>query len=199
MELLKLIRGFCCRHDQNNNKNYAVFNILRVLFVNFHKTDDADNDYLKEFQACLATLDDYNANVVDLVPCLVEDSVNNLYGKTIDQATKEELKVTRENVLKRGLATFLLIGTDCIRYGVMKNQMQQNMAIGTNNYLKLEDETMNIINTIATTSKGGVVKKQIEKSENIIKVTFAKKNMSKVTCYLCGKKGHFCKNLPKKD
>ena len=64
MELFKLIRGLCCKHDQNNNKFYAVFNSLRALFINFQKSDQTNNEYLKEFQAHMATLDDYDTNIL---------------------------------------------------------------------------------------------------------------------------------------
>ena len=57
---LKLIRGFCCKHDQNHDKFYAVFNSVWALFINFQKSDQTNDDYLKEFH-----LDDYNANIVD--------------------------------------------------------------------------------------------------------------------------------------
>ena len=56
----------------NNDKYYVVFNSLRGLFINFQKADMMNDDYLKEFQGRMATLDDYNANIVDLVPCLLE-------------------------------------------------------------------------------------------------------------------------------
>ena len=65
MECLKLIRGFCCRHDQNNDKYCAVFNSLHALFVNFQKNNQTNDNYLKEFWGHMAMLEDYNANVVD--------------------------------------------------------------------------------------------------------------------------------------
>ena len=55
VELLKLIRDFCCKHHQNNDKFYAFFNSIRALFINFQKNDQINDEYLKEFQARLAT------------------------------------------------------------------------------------------------------------------------------------------------
>ena len=133
VELLKHIRGFYCKHDQNNDRFDAVFNSIQALFINFEKNDQATG----------------------LVPCLVEESVKEMFGTMIDQATEEELKK------KRGSATLLLIGTDRNRYAGMKNQMQQNMAMGTNNYPKSVDETMNILNTFAKMSKTTFEKKRI--------------------------------------
>ena len=119
---MKLIHVFCCKHDQNNDKYYAVFSSLQALFINFQKMI---NQYLKEFHGWMATLDDYNANVVDLVPCLVENALKELNNMTMDLANKREIKKARDYVLKRGPATLLLIGADHRRYGAMKNQTQK--------------------------------------------------------------------------
>ena len=112
VKLLKLIHGFCCKHNQNNNKYYAVINSLRAWFINFQKNDQTNDEYLKEFQTCLATLDDYDANIVSLVPCLVEETVKGLFGTTMDMATEEEIKKAKQYVLKKGSPTLLLIDTD---------------------------------------------------------------------------------------
>ena len=71
----------------------------------------------------------------------------------MDLATGEEIKKAKEYVFKRGSVTLLLIGVDCAQCCGMKNQMQQNMAMGTNNYPKSVDKTMKILNTFAKTSK----------------------------------------------
>ena len=99
---MKFVHDFCCKHDQNNNKYYAVINSLRAWFINFQKNDQTNDEYLKEFQTCLATLDDYDANIVSLVPCLVEDAVKKVCGATVDLATEEEIKKANEYVFKNG-------------------------------------------------------------------------------------------------
>ena len=83
-----------------------------------------------------------------------------MFDPTMDMATEKEIEKAKEYVMKRGLAILLLIGADRNRYGAMKNKMQQNMAMGTNNYPKSVDETMNILNTFAKTSKNTFEKKQ---------------------------------------
>ena len=90
-------------------------------------------------------------------------------------ATEEEIKKAQDNVLKRGFATLLLIEADHTWYGTMKNQMQQNMAMGTNKYPTSVDETMNILNTFAKIGKTMVGKRHT-------------RDLSKVTCYYCNAK-----------
>ena len=73
----------------------------------------------------MAMLDDYNTNIVDSIPCLVEETLKEMFDTTVDLATPEELKNAKVYVFKRGSATLLLIGADCRHYGPMKSQMQQ--------------------------------------------------------------------------
>ena len=60
----------------------------------------------------MVMLDDYNTNIIDLVPCLVEETLIVMYDTTVDLVTPEELKSTKDYVFKRGSATLLLIGAD---------------------------------------------------------------------------------------
>ena len=62
---------------------YTELNSLRVLFINFQKSEVSNNHYLKEFQVTVATLDKYNANVLDLIPCLLKDEVKEKYNKDV--------------------------------------------------------------------------------------------------------------------
>ena len=83
--------------------------------------------YLKEFQGRMATLDDDNTNIVDLVPCLLEEWVKEQYNKELVDATDDKIKKAKEYLLKRNFAALLLIGTDQGWYGGLKNQFQQKM------------------------------------------------------------------------
>ena len=104
-------------------------------------------------------LDDYNPNIADLVPCLIEEALKEFYDTTMDVATPEELNNAKDYVFKKGSAILLLIGADHGYYGPMKNQMQQNMAMVSNNHAKFVNETMNILNMFAKTIKRTYQKK----------------------------------------
>ena len=93
------------------------------MFINFQKSDQTNNNYFNEFQAGMAMLDDYNVNIVDLLPCLIEETLKDMHETTVNLTTPEELKNAKDYVFKRGSATLLLIGADCGFYGFMENQM----------------------------------------------------------------------------
>ena len=156
-----------------------------------------NDDYLKEFKGRMATLKDYNASIVDLVPCLMEEWVKEQYTKELADATEDKIKKAKEYMLKRGSATLLLIGSDQGWYGSLKNQLQQNMTMGTNNYPKSVDEIMNILNTFAKTLKSMGVKEGGIKHDNT-KVAFAQKESKKIICYHCSEEDHIAKVYPKK-
>ena len=48
-------------------------------------------------------LDNHDANVVGLVPCLVEETIREMFQTTIDLATEEEIKKAKDYVLKKPL------------------------------------------------------------------------------------------------
>ena len=77
-------------------------NSLRLLFINFQKSDVSNDDYLKEFQARVATIDNYNANILDLIPCLLEDEVKEKFNKDSKSANEVELR-QQKKALKRRL------------------------------------------------------------------------------------------------
>ena len=104
-----MIRGFCCCHDQNSDKFCAIFNSLRALFVNYQRNDITNDDYLKEFQACISSLDDLNANILSDIPCLLEDEVEIMYSRAMDAANEEELKNARKLLQQKTAGRLLLI------------------------------------------------------------------------------------------
>ena len=106
-----------------------------------------DNSYLREFQACVLTLDNLNANILSKIPFLLKDEVERMYFKTMEAASEEELKSTKKSFERKNAGRLLLIGADHQRYGNMKSNMQLNMAMGTNNYPDLLEDAINIMNT----------------------------------------------------
>ena len=55
----------------------------------FQKSDVSNDDYLKEFQVQVAALDDYNENILDLIPCLLEKEMKEKYDEVRNVSEEE--------------------------------------------------------------------------------------------------------------
>ena len=98
---------------------------------------------LKEFQARGSTL----ANILGNIQCLLRDKMKKMFSTKLEDSTKEQLNRAKKYLERKTPGQLLLISADQSRYNDMKNNMQLNMAMGTNNYPNFLKEKMNIMNT----------------------------------------------------
>ena len=197
VKLLKMIRGFSCRHDQNNDRIFAAIQSIRAFFNNFQKREMTNDEYLKEFQARWSTLDDIEVDIVKAFPGLLKQEVQEEYGKSIEDATEEEITATKMLLKKKIEGRTLLIGADRSRFGDLKDRIQLNMAMGNNNYPNSLEHAMNILNTHQRGNKNYLKKKKDGDQES--ELSFSQKPpVEDVTCYNCGDKGHYANTCPKK-
>ena len=89
VELLKLLWGLGCRHDQNNKKTYAEVSSLKNLLYPYHKSDLTNNEYLKEFNARVESIDYFNTFILGKRPFLMKECYKNM--------RKQWMKPSRKN------------------------------------------------------------------------------------------------------
>ena len=70
----------------------AIINSIRALFINYQKAEVSNDNYLKEFQAFVATIDNYNANILGWIQCLLEDKLKEMFGKEFRKVIEVEIK-----------------------------------------------------------------------------------------------------------
>ena len=103
------------------------------------------------------------------------------------------MKARKENVKKKTSAALLLIAANCGIYSEMENYLQQNIAMGMNNYPSSTSETMNVLDAFVKTSKeenAKIFNYRTQSREKNFKHTW---DLSKVTYYNCDEKGHYAK------
>ena len=133
MELLMLIRWFRCQHDLNNDKTSAVTSLLKNLLYLYQKPEETNDEYLKEFNARVESMDDYGACMLQKSPCLVEDKMMEKFDKMMEEAMQQEAEECEKAVKKETMAALLLHGADKVRCGGLKSTLSQNMSMGMNN------------------------------------------------------------------
>ena len=124
-----------------------------------------------------------------------------MFSIDLNDATDDQMSKAKK-LLKKTSGCLLLIEGDNRRYNHMKSAMQLNMAIGTNNYLDLLEEMMNIMNTHQQAKKYNHGKQSSK--ENSTAMNFAQKDaggntdLSHIMCYNCREQGQYARSCPKK-
>ena len=127
VELLQMIRDISCRHDQNTDKTYAIVQSLKSLKYFYQRPHVANNEYLKEFKACVETIKDFDACTLGKFQCLVKKKLEKVYNKTIDMATPDEVSKCKDLVKKEVMAALLLSGSDKLCFGGLKSTLAQQV------------------------------------------------------------------------
>ena len=120
---------------------------VKNLFYFYQKPETTNDEYLKEFNAWVESIDDFDAYTLGKFPCLVKKKLEKTYNKTIETATQSEIDAYKKMVKKEVMAAVLLSGAAKIHYGRLKSTLAQHMSMRTNQYPHTVEETMNIFNT----------------------------------------------------
>ena len=76
------------------------------------------------------------------------DKLKEKYDREVKYANEAELKAAKK-MWERKSAVLLLIGASHERYDDTKNHFQQNITLDVNNYLRPNDEAMNMFHTFS--------------------------------------------------
>ena len=63
---------------------YAVVTSLKSLFFFYQKPGTTNDEYLKEFKACIESIEDFDACTLGKFPCLVKKKLAKTFHKTIN-------------------------------------------------------------------------------------------------------------------
>jgi hypothetical protein len=147
VELLRLIRGFCCDFGAGQQSTWALEQAKHKVSVYYQRHDVSNTDYIQFFQALVGVVETYGGAYSN-EPGLIEASLieQGVTGGLVASATEAQIAKAKANCREAYLACMLLQGADSIRYGPLKTELSNDMTKGQDNYPKTMVEFARLLN-----------------------------------------------------
>ena len=147
VELLRLIRGFCCDFGAGQQSTWALEQAKHKVSVYYQRHDTSNTDYIQFFQALVGVVETYGGAYGN-EPGLIEAHLigQGVAGGRLDAATSAQLAAAKADCREAYLACMLLRGADSIRYGTLKTELANDMTKGQDNYPKTMVEAARLLN-----------------------------------------------------
>jgi hypothetical protein len=152
VELLRLIRGFCCDFGAGQQSTWALEQAKRKVSVYYQRHDVSNTDYVQFFQALVGVVKTYGGAYRN-EPGLIETNLTEqgVAGGLVANATPAQLTKAKADCREAYLACMLLRGADSIRYGALKTELSNDMTKGQDNYPKTMVEATRLLNDYKVT------------------------------------------------
>ena len=147
VELLRLIRDFCCHFGAGQQSTWALEQAKHKVSIYYQKHDVSNTDYIQYFQALVGVLETYGGaygNEPGLINAhLIDQGVP---ADRLDSATQQHIADAKAACCDAYLACMLLCGADSIRYWALKTKLVNDMTKGQDHYPKTIVEATRLLN-----------------------------------------------------
>jgi Reverse transcriptase (RNA-dependent DNA polymerase)/Zinc knuckle len=208
IELLKIIKGIAFNFQNQKYLPHAVHEAKRRFFMQVQGKHMSAQEYLTQFNN--------HVDVLKHVGAVIGPDTS-IAQELAGGGTKTVSATHNKEATERYLAVAFLLGADRIRYGKLIEDMENSYLQGQNNYPKTINDAYNLLSNwkqdprnMVRIGAGGTDGVQFVNNgtENENDGTLlanngtskkgGKSNKSEVTCFNCGKKGHYADSCPEK-
>jgi hypothetical protein len=199
-QLLLIIRGYCCRFDNNQKSIYALESVKHHVSTYYQGYKVTNTEYVEHFKVLVGIVKTYGGaygNEPGLIKAqLLEQGV---VAADIDTSNADKLKKALAVCHDSYLLCIILQGSDNSRFYQLKTDLADNMTKGQDNGPKTVVKTMRLLNNYKV-----LARQQRVKDPNNNGVAFVQNTggttplpVGDILCWHCGKKGHNRSNCPK--
>ena len=147
IELLLIIRGYCCRFGNNQQSTWALEQAKHRVSTFFQSYSMSNADYMEQFEAMVGVVETYGG-AYGHEPGLVRTQLleQGVDAAHLDNPDPGELELANAVCREQYLSCMFLRGADHTRYHTLKNDLSNDMTKGTDNFPKTLVEAIRMLN-----------------------------------------------------
>lgn len=191
VQLMLLIRGFCCSFDDQRQGTWALQQGKKKSYLHIQREGVSNTDDMKEFVANIMVVETHGGEW-GADPCLI---MAKLQADTTvvdqDNPTDSELNRDKEAAREDYLAMMFLSGADKVRYWKLWDELSNNYAKGIDNYPSSVDRMLRLLNNYRSGLKSTPRPDQNLNSDGVAFLQQQEKG-----CWHCKKTGHNKSDCP---
>jgi hypothetical protein len=191
VQLLILIRGFCCTFDDQRQGTWSLQQAKKKAFLYVQKPGMVNADYMEEFMVIIGVVETYGGEWGQ-EPGLIRAKLEKAWVPDIDNPTDAELDEAKEAARDDFLAMMFLSGADKERYWKLRDELSNDYAKGADNYPSTLDGMLRLLNNYKTTGKAPTAPNP--KPDGL---TFLQEGRDNKGCWHCGDPKHRKADCPK--
>jgi hypothetical protein len=200
---MKAIKGISYQFDGQTYEDDALHQAMKISYIFSQQREMTNSKFLETFQTLVSVIKECGCEIGHhprgILRALREK------GGEITSTTPTKLATAKAAAKERYLAVAMLSACDASRYNKLSEEISNDYTKGTNHYPKTVTEACNLIVNYRQSNPAGRIYNDSE-GVAFINVDATRqprerqcRDMEKVKCYNCNKKGHYSNDFPDKQ